>query len=351
MTSAARIEPIRVIHFGLGPIGIEVAKVACSRAGLLSVGAIDVNPHLAGRRLADLVDSITKTSVVVNADTSILKEAKATVALHCTGSSAAGVKDQVLTLVQAGLNVISTCEELAFPWAEGLSIADELDEAARHHGVTVLGTGVNPGFAMDFLPIAASGAMRRVDSVSVHRVQDAGSRRLPLQAKVGICLNKGEFATRVRGGTLGHVGLPESARALADAFGWRLSRIEQVIEPVLAVQATSSALGPIAIGHVTGLYQTLRAWAGKSEVIHLVLEMAIGLPNPRDEIHISGDASLRVVVPGGIHGDVATAAIVVNSIPQVVAARPGLVTVADLPPAHPWGAGAAQHRESRRNAG
>ena len=331
---------LRLVHYGLGAIGIEVARLARSRSGLVSVGAVDIDPALAGRRLAEALGEDAEaepgSEVTIAGDNSVLSCTQADVALHCTGSSAERVKDQLLALLRVGLKVITTCEELSFPWEEAGAIARELDQEAKRNGVTLLGTGVNPGFAMDYLPIALSAVMRRVEHVRVHRVQDAASRRLPLQAKVGARLTPQEFELGVREGQVRHVGLMQSAQALAAAFGWSLGRVEESIRPLLAQRATASGRGTVPTGRVIGLHQTLHAWAGEQQVVELVLDMALGLPEPRDEISMLGDPDLHLVVPGGLPGDAATAAIVVNSIPLVVEAQPGLLTMAQLAPPRPW---------------
>jgi 4-hydroxy-tetrahydrodipicolinate reductase len=212
-------------------------------------------------------------------------------------------------------------------------------------GVAVLGTGVNPGFAMDYLPVVLSGASRRVDHVRVHRVQDAGVRRLPLQRKVGAGLSLGEFEGLVQSGSVRHVGLPESVEAVAAAFGWELTELLDEIEPVVAERPTPSGVGEIPAGHAAGVRQRSRGLVDGREVVDLTLEMAVGLPDPRDEVTLSGDPDVTMVIPGGLHGDIATAAVVVNAIPLIARATPGLRVMAELPPPHPdAGAGARGRR-------
>jgi len=329
--------PIRVVHFGLGPIGLGVARLVAERPGLRSIGAIDVNPELAGQSLGQALGTPNPPpEPVISGDApAVLNGAKGAVVVHCTGSSLERVLPQLLAVVEAGASVVSTCEELSFPWTAQPELARRLDDAARSNGVAVLGTGVNPGFAMDYLPLVLSGVARRIDAVTVHRVQDAGVRRLPLQRKVGAGMTPDEFRRKAAAGELGHVGLRESAQALAAALGWPLTKLDETIEPVIAERPTPSGLGDIAVGGVTGLRQTAIGHLDGRTVISLTLEMAVGLPDMRDDIRISGDPELRMIVPGGLHGDVATAAIVVNAIPGVLQAAPGLRVMADLPPAHP----------------
>ncbi len=321
-----------VIHFGLGPIGLEIARLVAQRPGLRSVGAIDISPELAGKDLGDLGGT---AGVEVGRAETALAAGNGGVVAHCTGSSLERVLPQLVACVEAGMSVVSTCEELSYPWQQAPKLAKELDDAAMANGVAVLGTGVNPGFAMDYLPVVLSGASRRVDHVRVHRVQDAGVRRLPLQKKVGAGLSVDEFDELVLAGTVRHVGLPESAQAVAAAFGWELSELRDEIGPVVAEHPTPSALGEIAPGSVTGVRQRATGLVGESEVVELTLEMAVGLPDPRDEVVLTGDPDVSMAIPGGLHGDVATAAVVVNALPLVARAAPGLRVMAELPPPRP----------------
>ncbi|MEW6058699.1 MAG: dihydrodipicolinate reductase [Actinomycetota bacterium] len=328
--------PLGVVHYGLGWIGIAVARLVAARPGLRSVGAIDVRQELMGAGLGVLAGTVEELDAVLVTDApSALAVPSADVVAHCTDSSLESVLPQLLECVDAGLPVVSTCEELAFPWREAPDLAARLDRAARDRGVSVLGTGVNPGFAMDYLPVVLSGASRCVDRVSVHRVQDAGRRRVSLQRKVGVGLTVDEFDRRVDGGGLGHVGLSQSAEMIAAAFGWVLTEVRETIEPIVAERPTPSGLGDIPPNHVTGVHQVVSGSVGEREVISLALDLAVGLEEPRDEIRLAGDPDIATVVPGGLHGDVATAAVIVNALPLAVEARPGLRVMTEIAPPRP----------------
>jgi hypothetical protein len=328
--------PIGVVHYGLGCIGIEVARLVAARSGLRSVGAIDIRSELIGAGLGVLTGTLEGLDAVLVTDAAAaLAAPHANVVAHCTESSLERVLPQILECVDAGLPVVSTCEELAFPWREAPVLAAHLDDAARRRGVSVLGTGANPGFAMDYLPVVLSGASRWVERVSVHRVQDAGRRRISLQRRIGAGLTVREFGERVSANGLGHSGLPQSAEMIAAAFGWALTEIRQSIEPILAERATASSLGEIPPGHVAGIHQVVLGSIEEREVISLTLDLAAGLKEPRDEICLFGDPDMATVIPGGLHGDVATAAVVVNALPVVLDARPGLRVMTEIPPPRP----------------
>ena len=229
------------------------------------------------------------------------------------------------------MNVVSSTEELLFPYDRHPRLSARLDEQARAHGVTVLGTGVNPGYVMDSLALMATGVCREVRRLDIERVVDAAQRRLPLQRKVGAGLTPAEFDERKRAGAFGHIGLVESALLVADGLGWPLDRVDERLEPVIAPTDVETPFLRVTAGQVAGIHHTVRGHRGESEVLSLDLRMYVGAENPRDAIRVDGDPPIDLLVRGGVFGDTATVATLVNAVPLVVAAAPGLVTVKDLP--------------------
>ena len=195
----------------------------------------------------------------------------------------------------------------------------------------MLSTGVNPGFVMDALPIALTAVCDRVDRVVVNRIQDARMRRLPFQQKIGAGLTTEQFQKKVRDGSVRHVGFTESIAMIADALGWTLDRITDSVEPKLASVTTSSEFLAVDPGYVCGIVQDGVGYRKGEPAIRLHMEAYLGAPESYDSIEIDGSPRLAVKVVGGIHGDVATTSIVINSIPKVLAAAPGLHTMRDLP--------------------
>lgn len=326
----------RVVCYGLGPIGLGIARLAASRPGIEIVGAIDVDPQKVGRDLGELLGG-SALGVTVSSDAAAtLSAAGPAVALHATGSALTKVAPQLLALANAGVNVVSTCEELSYPWTAQPQLAAELDAAARRAGVTLLGTGVNPGYAMDALPLMLTAPCAAVRAVRVLRVVDAGKRRGPLQRKVGAGMTKAEFEAGVRAGTIRHVGLPESLHMLATSLGWRLDSSDDTIAPMLADRELVTDVLRVEPGQVTGVHQVARGLIGGQEVLRLELRMYVGAPDPQDTIEIDGDPPVRMSVAGGLHGDIATAAVSVNAIPSVIRAAPGLASMAELPLVHFW---------------
>ncbi|MEA2660959.1 MAG: hypothetical protein QOH08_531 [Chloroflexota bacterium] len=325
-------ETIRAIQFGCGPIGRSIARAASQRRDVRLVGAIDRDPAMIGRDLADLDGRSGPLGVVVTDDLGqLVAKTKPQVAFHATGSRLAGVREQLAQLLQAGLNVVSTCEELTFPYGDDAHIAADLGRIASDHGVSILSTGINPGFIMDSWPLFMTGVCQKVERIRVERVQDAGVRRLPFQQKIGAGRTLDEFQELLRARKVQHVGLTESVAMIAAGLGWELSGITEEVAPIIADDAVRSEQIEVPSGHVAGARQVGRGFSGGVELITLEFLAYIGAPRSYDAVHITGVPTFTVEIDGGVHGDVATAAIVVNAARRVVEARPGLITMKDLP--------------------
>jgi len=320
----------RVALVGLGPIGIEVARAVLGRPGIEVLGAADPAPDKAGRQLGELLGGDGPLLVASSARALYAESAgrrgKRDVVLLCTGSRLESVAPQIAEAVGAGFHVVSTCEELSYPDLRHAKLAQSLDGEAKKHGVAVLGTGVNPGFVMDRLALAAAGACVAIEKIKVTRVVDAAKRRGPLRAKVGAGLSREEFEAGVDARKLGHVGLSESAAMIAVGLGLPIDEISETIEPVLAARETEG----VPEGRVLGLHQIALVRVGGEVKVELDLTMAVG-ERAFDRIEIQGDPPVHLTVEGGFHGDRATVGCVVNAIPFVVQAPPGVQTVVTMP--------------------
>jgi hypothetical protein len=322
---------IKVMHYGLGPIGAAIVKQVASRPGFKIVGAIDIDPAKVGRDVGDVVGLPKRLGEKVSADAvKALKAAKPDVVVLCTSSSIKEVLPQIEEVLKTKTAIVSTTEELSYPGYTHIRQARQIHTMAKKAKVAVLGTGVNPGFAMDALPIVMTAVCERVDRVVVNRVQDARIRRLPFQQKIGAGLTTEQFQKKVDDGSVRHVGLTESIAMIADALGWTLDRITDNIQPKLASVTISSEFLAVDPGYVCGIIQDGIGYRKNEPVIKMHMEAYLGSPDTYDSIEIEGSPNLSLKIAGGIHGDVATASIVVNSIPKVLKAPPGLHTMRDL---------------------
>ncbi len=323
---------IRVMHVGLGPIGVGVLKQVMARPGFEVTAAVDIDPEKAGQDVGEILDVDQKTGITVQGGLeAALAGHDADVVALCTGSTLPGIKSQLEAILGAGLPIVSTTEELSFPHFSNEALAGEIDKMARDAGVAVVGTGVNPGFAMDTLPIVLSAACETVDSVTVDRIQDASVRRLPFQKKIGAGLEPNDFRQKADRLEIRHVGLAESIAMIAAAFGWKLDRITDVIEPKIADEPVASNLISVDKGQVAGLIQDGVGFRDGEPIIRLHMEAYLGAPESYDAVRIEGSPTLYSKIEGGIPGDIATASVTVNTLPRALAAPPGLHTMRDLP--------------------
>jgi hypothetical protein len=323
---------IRVLHFGLGPIGAAILKQISSRPGFKVVGGIDVDPAKVGRDLGDVAGLSGRLGIKVSGDAAkAIKASKPDVAILCTSSLLKKVLPQIETILKSKTPIVSTTEELAYPGYTHIRHARQIHAWAKKAKVAVLSTGVNPGFVMDALPIALTAVCARVDRVIVNRVQDARARRLPFQQKIGAGMTTEQFQRQVADGSVRHVGFTESIAMIADALGWTLDRITDNVEPKLATVTMSSEFLAVDPGYVSGIVQDGVGYRKGEPAIRLHMEAYLGAPETYDSIEIEGLPRIAVKVAGGIHGDIATASIAINSIPRVMSAAPGLHTMRDLP--------------------
>jgi hypothetical protein len=326
---------VKVLHVGLGPIGQGIARLVADTDGLQVVGATDLAPDAAGKDLGTLLGLPRKLKVkVAAAPDSFIRKSRADVAVLCTSSSLKAIKPQLALLIQRGMNVVTTCEELAYPVPENMAAFRELDKLAKKKKVSVLSTGVNPGYTMDALALMLTAPCARVARVAVTRVVDAGTRRLPLQRKVGAGLNLNQFRRAITEGTVRHVGLVESVHMIAAGLGWKVDRVEETLDPAIAPRDLDTDYLRIPAGAAAGIRQHARGWIKNEPVISLDLQMYVGAESPRDHVLVDGLPPIDMTITGGVAGDIATAAIVVNSIPKLLSAPAGVLTMKDLPLVH-----------------
>ncbi|MEO5907328.1 MAG: dihydrodipicolinate reductase, partial [Saprospiraceae bacterium] len=313
---------------GAGPLGINIFKYAQSRKDIIITHVIDIEPTLKGKDMGTH-SGLEDSNVMISDQYDGLADVD--VAILATVSDLPRIGPQVLKLIEAGLPVVTTCEEMFYPWGNSKEWSETIDVAAKDKGVAVLGTGVNPGFLMDALPMMLSGVCHHVDRVEVRRYQDAQFRRIPFQKKIGAGLSYDEFEKRKNEGSLRHVGLSESMHFIAHQLGWQLEKAEDKIEPVIAERNIETEALKIKSGQVSGIRQTGIGYVNGEERIKLSFQASVGEPESYDEIEIFGVPHIRSRIIGGVHGDVATSSIILNACHSVLKAAPGLRTMGDVP--------------------
>ena len=327
---------IRIIQYGLGPIGTAVARHVAERPGLTLVGGVDIDPAKVGKDMGEVMGLGRPLGFPVAGKLKdALSRTEADVVMHNTSSYFDLFQDQILEILEAGLDIVSTAEELSFPWLAHPQEGAAIDAAAKRAGKTVLSTGINPGFLMDSLPLTLTALCQRVDHIEISRIQNASLRRGPFQAKIGSGMTVKEFQAKMDAGRMGHVGLPESVAMVFHTLGKKLVRYESAVEPVVADTRVKTDYFDVEPGRVKGLKQVARGFTDAGEFMTLIFIAALDMPKEADTIKITGKPNLEATLKG-TNGDIGTVAIAVNAIRRVKEAPPGLLTMRDLPIVTAW---------------
>jgi len=323
--------PVPVVVMGLGVIGQEIVRAAHVSPEVKLIGVVDSNSALADRKLGELLGNARIPGRVASRLPDALGKVRGAVLLHATGSRLPQVMEQLLEAAALGMSVVSTCEELAFPFIKYPELAARLERAALKAGVTVLGTGVNPGYVMDRLVATAGQVCGVVRRAAAWRVVDARTRREALQRKIGAGMTEDEFNALAEKDQIGHVGLLESAALCSLGLGMDCDDFEEELAPVIAEEEIEGGAFQVKAGRVAGINQTAVGLEDGQERVRLELTISVGADEPGDRILIDADPPVELLVKGGIAGDRATANVVVNAAPRVTAAGAGLLTVLELP--------------------
>jgi 4-hydroxy-tetrahydrodipicolinate reductase len=305
----------KVVLVGMGAIGTEILRYLVDRQHVV-FGVVDNDPEKRGRTVAEL----TGLPVAVRVAGSLrdLQLQEADVAIFSSRSKVSEIADDILYAASQGLDVVTTSEEMAYPRYADPGSADKIDVLAKEKGVTVVGVGVNPGFAMDLVPAVVATASKNPSSIHVTRSVDVTRRRRQLQAKLGIGSTRAKFEKELKAGALGHVGLVESAQLIARSMGKELEDLKHGIFPVLGSE-----------DYVMGVRQFAEGKAGAC-LIRLDLEMSMTSAD-FDVVEVKGDPPLKLRFEKGVFGDSATVAVAVHSLERVAKAPPGLISVLELP--------------------
>lgn len=325
---------IRVIFFGFGPMGKLIAKGIVEKKGVEIVGAVDIAKDIIGKDIGEVLELGKTLGVTITDDfEGLLSKVEADIAVIATVSHVEKVYPQIASCTKAGINVISTCEELSYPYYKHPELSSEIDTLAKKYGVTVLGTGINPGYLMDALPIILTGACQHVEHIKVVRMMDSSKRRVPYQKKIGTGLTPAEFRKMISAKKItGHVGLVESIAMIASALGWNLDEIKEFPpEPVIAEEEVETSYTVIRRGKVAGLKSNAHGIRGGKPVIVLEFASYANAEEEYDDVYVEGAPKIHERIFGGVHGDLGTVAMIINMITKVLNAQPGLLTMKDLP--------------------
>ena len=326
-----RSNRIKIAQFGLGPIGLETLKLAATRDWAEIVGGIDNDPAKAGQDLGRLTQTKSLRGLrVYRSLDELAAYAKPDLIFHTAVSKFKDAFPQLEPMARQGISVVSSCEELLFPQLRNPALAARLDRICKQSRARVVGTGVNPGFVMDVLPVCLTGVSREVGAVHVQRVVNASTRRAPLQKKIGSGLRPAEFRRLFKQGKAGHAGLKESLALIAHCLGWKLGIISETGEAVIAARDIRTQHLEVKKGQTCGLHQRAEAKINGKVRLTLDLKMYLDATHPHDAVQIEGEPPLNLIINGGVAGDQATVAALVNTAPRLLQAPAGLLLMTDL---------------------
>ncbi len=324
-----------VVQVGLGPMGRIIAKLILNRENLSLNGVVDIDPNLKGKSLGELLEVEKGFNTIIESDLNgILLRKEIDVIITATSSYLEKVAPLIKQAVESGINIISICEELSYPFLYQPKLSEELDLIAKANNVTVVGTGINPGYLMDLLPIVITAPCQSVKSIKVTRMMNSAKRRVSFQRKIGTGLSPNEFRQKIDNKEItGHVGLTQSIQMICDALGFEYDEIKEFPpkEMIIEEDFTTSYGEKVLKGNVCGLQSKAVAIKDDNELVLLDFVAYAGEHEEYDSIEIEGTPNIHQKIIGGVHGDLGTSAMVANLIPIVIKARSGLLTMKDLP--------------------
>jgi 4-hydroxy-tetrahydrodipicolinate reductase len=328
---------VRVVVAGTGQMGSGVIKLLLKKEGIELVGVTAKRKEREGMDVADVIGLGEPVGVTVSTDLdSLLGKSHPDIVIQCTSSRVADALGEIETALKHGANVISIAEEMSFPAAGSPDLAEKIETMARDRNVTVLGTGINPGFVLDLLVVCLTGVCYRVDSITAKRVNDLSPYGPSVLSTQGVGIMPEEFERGIADGSVvGHFGFPESIHMIAGALGWEIDRIEEKREPIISTVSRKTDFVTIEPGMTAGCHHTGIGYMGDRPVITLIHPQQVhphleGVTTG-DYIDIAGEPNISFSGSPEIPGGVGTIALAVNMIPKVINAPPGLVSMADLP--------------------
>ena len=327
-----KIRMKNILQIGFGPLGIQIAKYIAKKQTIQTVSVVDINPNYSKKSINEIDNELPENILVYKSLTEAVEASsiKPDLAIITTVSSLEKLIPQVEEVAKFGIPVISTCEELAFPWVLQRELSENLDTICKKHDIACLGTGVNPGFLMDYLPSVLTSISKEINYIEVARVQDATPRRIPFQKKIGAGLSLSAFKDKEATGTLRHVGLQESVYLLANSIGLKLDKVTESLNPVIAETNVATDAIQVTAGDARGVEQIAHGYVDGVCKIKMHFKAAIGESRSYDKVTIKGVPNFTSEIDGGINGDIATCAIAINSINSVLKSPPGLHTMADI---------------------
>lgn len=336
------MEHVKVAVWGFGAMGSGVVRALLTKKGVDVVGVCDLHPARVGKSMYEVlgVERGAREDVLISADIdAVVRRGACDICVIATDSFTAKVYDKVIRIVEKGVNVVTTAEEMSYPAAGEPELTAKMDACAKANGVSILGTGVNPGLIMDVLALCLTGGMTDVRKVTCRRVNSLSPFGVAVMEEQGVGLPVAEFMRRVEDGTMaGHVGFKESVYMMEEALGLGVDRFEQQMSPIVTEVDRKSPYGFAAAGDVAGVNMTGQGLKNGEVVYDMIhpqqIEPELAGVHTGDYIELVGSPNISMAITPEVEGGIGTIAMCINMIPHVINARPGLRTMLDLPVPH-----------------
>lgn len=333
------MDMVKVVIWGFGAMGSGMARMLLSKKGVQIVGVCDLHPERVNKSIFDIlgINRGDHPDVIINSDiNTVLTEKCCDVCLCATDSFTKKAFPRLKFALEKKVNVISTAEEMAYPKAQDPELTAELNKIAKENGVSILGTGINPGMIMDLLVVCLTGCMTDVQHIEAKRVNSLSPFGPAVMEEQGVGITVEEFNNGVKNGTLaGHVGFAESINMIADAIGWKVEKFETQMSPIVTDVDRKSEYGFAKAGNVAGVNMTGQGFVNGEVLIDMIHPQQIepeqiGV-HTGDYITIKGTPEVNMCIKPEVQGGLGTIAMCVNMIPHIINAAPGLKTMIDLP--------------------
>lgn len=329
-------ENVKVIIWGPGAMGGGMARMLMKKKGVEIVGAI--GNRSAGKDFYEHIgaEQGDRPDIIIGTAEEVIKPGAADIVMLATDSFTKESMPKMRTILENKMNCITTAEEMAYPQAQSPDEAEELDKLAKENGVTILGTGINPGLIMDLMVLIWTGAMEDVEEITSRRVNSLSPFGELVMQEQGVGISVEEFNERRAAGKMtGHVGFEESVQMIADGIGWKLDKFEDDMEPIVTDVDRKSAHGFAKAGTLAGVAMTATGYVDGEPKIHMdhpqqIEPEQVGI-STGDYVIIKGSPNVNMANSPEIEGGIGTYAMCVNMIPHVLNAAPGLATMLDLP--------------------
>ncbi len=331
------MENVKIAIWGFGAMGAGMGKMLMNKDGVDVVSVCDLHPDRVGKSISEVLGIKGLENVIISGDIEeVLNKGKIDLCLLATDSFTKGAFSKMKLILEKKINVITTAEEMAYPKAQEPKLANEINKIAKENGVTVLGTGINPGMIMDLLVVCLTGCMETVETIEAKRVNSLSPFGVTVMEEQGVGITEEEYNKRQAAGEMaGHVGFSESINMIADAVGWNVEKFEQQMKPILTTVDRKSPYGFAKAGNLAGINMTGQGYVDGEVKINMIhpqqIEPELEGTYTGDYITIKGNPEINMAINPEVDGGIGTIAMCVNMIPHVINANPGLKTMIDLP--------------------